>query len=117
VSGARRGARKAESEGVRFVDGVEVSVTWEDPRVTSSGCQIDPKTRCCSPARVDPGRPRERGRKKMAKRSPRPAFPTASRGAKTYAENPSLIAARISRATWLKTGRAPDVKSVFSATS
>src|SRR5437879_13793642 len=43
VSGLAEARAKAESEGVRFVDGVEISVTWEGTTVHIVGLQIDPE--------------------------------------------------------------------------
>src|SRR6266581_4950609 len=42
LSGLAEARAKAESEGVRFVDGVEISVTWEGSTVHIVGLQIDP---------------------------------------------------------------------------
>src|SRR6266568_2813945 len=43
LSGLAEARAKAESEGVRFVDGVEISVTWEGSTVHIVGLQIDPE--------------------------------------------------------------------------
>src|SRR2546427_6649860 len=43
VSGLAEARAKAESEGVRFVDGLEISVTWEGTTVHIVGLQIDPE--------------------------------------------------------------------------
>src|SRR5260221_9980160 len=43
VSGLAEARASAESEGVRFIDGVEISVTWEGSTVHIVGLQIDPR--------------------------------------------------------------------------
>src|SRR5712691_12305743 len=42
VSGLVEARAEAESQGIRFVDGVEISVTWEGSTVHIVGLQIDP---------------------------------------------------------------------------
>ena len=43
LSGLAEARAQAESEGVRFVDGVEISATWEETAVHILGLQIDPE--------------------------------------------------------------------------
>src|SRR6266571_1673223 len=43
VSGLAEARVEAESRGVRFVDGVEISVTWERTTVHIVGLQSDPE--------------------------------------------------------------------------
>src|SRR2546423_12748163 len=43
VSGLAEARTKAESQGVCFVDGVEISGTWEGSTVHIVGLQIDPE--------------------------------------------------------------------------
>ena len=43
VSGLGEARAAAESRGIRFVDGVEISVTWKSTTVHVVGLQIDPQ--------------------------------------------------------------------------
>src|SRR5439155_288560 len=82
---------KAESEGVRFVDGVEISVTWEGTTVHIVGLQIDPEDPVLRSGLESIREGRATRAEKMGEALAAAGVPDSLAGAKTYAENPSLI--------------------------
>ena len=113
VSGLAEARAKAESEGVRFVDGVEISVTWEGTTVHIVGLQIDPEAPLLRSGLESVREGRARRAEKMGDALEAAGIPDSLAGAKTYADNPSLISRSHFARHLVKTGRAPDVKSVF----
>jgi len=113
VSGLAEARTKAESQGVRFVDGVEISVTWEGSTVHIVGLQIDPEDPVLRSGLESIREGRATRAEKMGEALAAAGVPDSFAGAKTYAENPSLISRSHFARHLVKTGRAPDVKSVF----
>ena len=113
VSGLAEARAKAESEGVRFVDGVEISVTWEGSTVHIVGLQIDPENPLLLSGLESIREGRATRAEKMGEALAAAGVPDSLAGAKAYAENPSLISRSHFARHLVKTGRAPDVKSVF----
>ena len=113
VSGLAEARAKAESEGVRFVDGVEISVTWEGTTVHIVGLQIDPEDPVLRSGLESIREGRATRAQKMGEALAAAGVPDSLAGAKTYAENPGLISRSHFARHLVKTGRAPDVKSVF----
>src|SRR5256885_5233526 len=91
VSGLAEARAKAESEGVRFVDGVEVSVTWEGSTVHIVGLQIDPEDPVLLSGLESIRQGRATRAEKMGEALAAAGVPDSLAGAKAYAENPSLI--------------------------
>jgi len=113
VSGLAEARAKAESQGVRFVDGVEISVTWEGSTVHIVGLQIDPEDPVLRSGLESIREGRATRAEKMGEALAAAGVPDSFAGAKTYAENPSLISRSHFARHLVKTGLAPDVKSVF----
>jgi 3',5'-nucleoside bisphosphate phosphatase len=113
VSGLAEARAKAESEGIRFVDGVEISVTWEGSTVHIVGLQIDPENPILLSGLESIREGRAARAEKMGEALAAAGVPDSLAGAKAYAENPSLISRSHFARHLVKTGRAPDVKSVF----
>ena len=113
VSGLAEARAKAESQGVRFVDGVEISVTWEGSTVHIVGLQIDPEDPVLRSGLESIREGRATRAEKMGEALAAAGVPDSFAGAKTYAENPSLISRSHFARHLVKTGRARDVKSVF----
>jgi len=113
ISGLAEARAKAESEGVRFVDGVEISVTWEGTTVHIVGLQIDPEDPVLLSGLESIREGRATRAQKMGEALAAAGVPDSFAGAKTYAENPSLISRSHFARHLVKTGRAPDMKSVF----
>ena len=113
VSGLAEARAKAESEGLRFVDGVEISVTWEGTTVHIVGLQIDPEDPVLRSGLESIREGRATRAEKMGEALAAAGVPDSLAGAKTYAENPSLISRSHFARHLVKTGRARNVKSVF----
>jgi predicted metal-dependent phosphoesterase TrpH len=113
VSGLAEARARAESEGVRFVDGVEISVTWEGTTVHIVGLQVDPQDPVLLSGLESIREGRATRAEKMGEALAAAGVPDSLAGAKTYAENPSLISRSHFARHLVKTGCAPDVKSVF----
>ena len=113
LSGLAEARARAESEGVRFVDGVEISVTWEGTTVHIVGLQIDPANAVLRSGLESVREGRARRAEKMGDALAAAGVPDSLAGAKTYAENPNLISRSHFARHLVKTGRARDVKSVF----
>ena len=113
VSGLAEARTKAESQGVRFVDGVEISVTWEGSTVHIVGLQIDPENPVLLSGLESIREGRATRAEKMSEALAAAGVPDSLAGAKAYAENPSLISRSHFARHLVKTGRARDVKSVF----
>ena len=104
---------QAESEGIRFVDGVEISVTWEGSTVHIVGLQIDPQDPVLRSGLESIRKGRATRAEKMGEALDAAGIPDSLAGAKTFADNPDLISRSHFARHLVKTGRAPDVKSVF----
>ncbi len=104
---------RAEHLGLRFINGVEISVSWKDDTVHIVGLNIDP----ANPA-LDAGLSRIRATRdgraqRIAEALEAEGVPDALAGALKYAGNPELIS-RAHFARYLAAlGYARDVKSVF----
>jgi predicted metal-dependent phosphoesterase TrpH len=104
---------QAESEGIRFVDGVEISVTWENSTVHIVGLQIDPRNPVLRSGLESIREGRATRAEKMGEALDAAGIPDSLAGAKTFADNPGLISRSHFARHLVKTGRAQDVKSVF----
>lgn len=113
VSGLAEARAEAESRGIRFVDGVEISVTWERTTIHIVGLQIDPEDPVLRSGLESVREGRARRAEKIGDALDAAGIPDSLAGARRYAENPNLIS-RSHFARYLAgTGRAPDMKSVF----
>jgi predicted metal-dependent phosphoesterase TrpH len=113
VSGLAEARARAESEGVRFIDGVEISVTWEGSTVHIVGLQIDPLDPVLRSGLESIREGRAKRAEKMGESLAAAGIPGSFAGAKVYAENPDLISRSHFARHLVKTGQAADVKSVF----
>ena len=113
LSGLAEARAEAESRGIRFVDGVEISVTWEGTTVHIVGLQVDPEDPVLRSGLESVREGRARRAEKIGDALEAAGIPDGLAGARRYAENPNLIS-RSHFARYLAgSGRAPDMKSVF----
>ena len=113
TSGLADARDEAAKRGLRFVDGVEVSVTWRDATVHIVGLRIDPQS---GPLRagLEAIRHGRAGRaERIADGLDRAGVPGSLEGARRHADNPELISRAHFARYLVESGRAPDVKSVF----
>jgi len=113
VSGLAEARAKAESEGIRFVDGVEISVTWEGTTVHVVGLQIDPENPVLRSGLESVRAGRTKRAEKIGDALDAAGISDSLAGARDYAENPSLISRSHFARHLVNTGHARDVKSVF----
>ncbi|TSA17737.1 MAG: PHP domain-containing protein [Betaproteobacteria bacterium] len=113
ISGLTEARDQAAALGLRFVDGVEVSVSWGGTTIHVLGLNIDPGNAQLQQGLhgIREGR-RERA-KKMAEDLERAGIPGSLEGAYAYVDNPNLIG-RTHFARFLVEKRyVSDVKSAF----
>lgn len=81
VGGQRAAREAAEALGMRYLHGVEISVTWASRTVHIVGLNIDPRTPRSSTGFTAPATAARRARSRSATRSPRSASkpPTRAR--------------------------------------
>ena len=113
TSGLVEARAEAEERGIRFIDGVEISVTWRGTTVHVVGLQIDARTPVLREALGSIRRGRGKRAEKIAESLAAAGVPDSLAGAKRYAENPDLISRSHFARFLVEAGRAPDVKSVF----
>lgn len=113
LSGLAEARARAESEGVRFVDGVEISVTWDRTTVHIVGLQIDPGNPVLRTGLESVREGRAKRAEKMGDALAAAGVPDSLAGAKSYAENPNLISRSHFARHLANTGYAQDMKSVF----
>jgi predicted metal-dependent phosphoesterase TrpH len=113
TSGLEEARAEANARGVRFIDGVEISVTWRGSTVHVVGLCVDP----ASPALLGGLESIRRGRavraRKIAEGLGAAGVPDALAGAQRHAENPELISRSHFARYLVEAGWAPDVKNVF----
>ncbi len=113
IAGLAEARARARDIGLRFVDGVEVSVSWGGITIHIVGLNIDPAS-----ARLQQGlqairQGRTERAKKMAQDLARVGIPGSLEGAYAYVDNPNLIG-RTHFARFLVEKRyVNDVKSAF----
>lgn len=114
VSGLAEAHSTADALGLRFIDGVEISVTWDDDAsVHIVGLGIDPAHAglCESLAHLRSGR--DLRARKMSDELDKVGIHGAYEGALRYVSNPSLVSRAHFARYIVEIGRAKDVKSVF----
>ncbi|HEY6240497.1 MAG TPA: PHP domain-containing protein, partial [Burkholderiales bacterium] len=98
---------------LRFIAGVEISVTWDGTTVHIVGLHIDPKNAVLRSGLESVREGRAKRAEKIGDALAAAGVPDSLAGARTYAENPELIGRSHFARHLVDTGRAPDVRSVF----
>lgn len=113
VRGLERARAVADAANMRWVSGVEISVTWEANSLHIVGLNFDHENRQLvdALAGVRAGR-RDRARR-MADELARAGIPGTLEGADRHVPNPEMIARSHFARYLVECGIAPDVKSVF----
>ncbi|HZN86858.1 MAG TPA: 3',5'-nucleoside bisphosphate phosphatase [Burkholderiales bacterium] len=113
LAGLAEAREAARAAGMRFVDGVEISVTWRGSTIHVVGLRIDPANAALAGglARVRGGR-LERARR-MAQELKDAGIDGAFEGALRHAENPAMVS-RTHFARYLaEIGAVPEMKDAF----
>ena len=113
TSGLAEARAEAQAHALRFVDGVEVSVTWRSTAVHIVGLRIDPASGPLRAGLEFIRQGRATRAQKIADGLSASGVPDTLAGAKRFAENPELISRAHFARYLVEAGRAPDVKSVF----
>ncbi|MBP9218525.1 MAG: PHP domain-containing protein [Sterolibacterium sp.] len=114
LAGLSEARAAAEEFGVRFLDGVEISVSWgNDQTIHVVGLGVDPDY-----AVLDTGLAQLRGgrdarARRMAQALAEAGIAGAYEGALRYAGNPALVGRSHFARYIVEAGHAPDVRSVF----
>jgi predicted metal-dependent phosphoesterase TrpH len=113
LCGLAEARAQAATLGLRFIDGVEVSITWSGGTIHVVGLKIDPDNRQLQQGLHAIRQGRAERAKKMAQDLARVGIPGSLEGAYAYVENPNLIG-RTHFARFLAEKRyVSDVKSAF----
>jgi predicted metal-dependent phosphoesterase TrpH len=113
TSGLAEARAEAESRGMRFVDGVEISVSWRGTTVHIIGLRVDPHSESLRLGLESIRQGRAARAQKIAESLEASGVPDSLAGAKRYAKNPQLISRAHFARYLVEAGRARDVKSVF----
>jgi hypothetical protein len=113
VAGLAEARAEAAVLGLRFVNGVEVSVSWQDTTIHVVGLRVDPLEDglVAGLASVRAGR-HERARK-MAEQFERIGIPGMLEGASRHAKNPALIGRTHFARHLLERGIVPRLQAAF----
>ncbi len=113
IQGLTEAAQTAGNLGIRFIDGVEVSVTWAQHTIHIVGLNIDP----CNIALLDGLAGIRSGRmeraEKIAHELAKAGIPGALEGALRHAHNPNIVARPHFARYLVERGVARDVRAVF----
>jgi hypothetical protein len=113
LAGLAAAAEAARAAGIRFVPGVEISVTWDDLTIHVLGLGVDPEhaTLAANLDHVRSGRARRAGR--IAAELDSLGIAGSLAGAYAQAENPKLISRTHFARFLVQRGLAADVAAVF----
>ncbi len=113
ISGLAEARNRAEELGLRFIAGVEISVSWDDKTVHIVGLNVDPDQDVLREGLARIRTSRDSRAALIAASLEKAGIPDALEGALAYAGNPELIS-RAHFARFLAShGYARDVKAVF----
>lgn len=113
TSGLDDARAEAKERGLRFVDGVEISVTWHAATVHIVGLRIDPQSAPLREGLQSIRLGRATRARKIAEGLAAAGIPGSLEGARRYADNPELIGRAHFARFLVEAGRASDVKNVF----
>jgi 3',5'-nucleoside bisphosphate phosphatase len=113
TSGLEEAAEAAHEAGMRFVPGVEVSVTWEETTVHLVGLNIDPRSEALAEGLHSIRRSRTSRATRIAAGLAQAGIPGGLEGAMAYVQNPELISRTHFARFLVQSGRARDLRSVF----
>lgn len=113
LGGLAQAREAARAEGMHFIDGVEISVTWRGSTVHVVGLRIDPanETLALGLARVRSGRI-ERA-KRMARELEEAGIDGTFEGALRHAENPAMVSRTHFARFLAEIGAVEDLKDAF----
>lgn len=113
LSGLAEARHAANGHGIRFIDGVEVSVTWEDTSVHIVGLGIDPADVELNAGLAEVRSGRGARAQRMANALAALGIRGTLEGASRYAKNPKLIGRTHFARYMVELGLVADIKSAF----
>ncbi|NJN39719.1 MAG: PHP domain-containing protein [Gammaproteobacteria bacterium] len=113
LSGLQAAREAAREVGMRFVNGVEISVSWEGRTIHIVGLRIDPENETLVSGLETVRNSRAVRAERMADALAAAGIPGSLEGAYAFAENPRLIGRTHFARFLVASGRVRDVKSVF----
>lgn len=113
LSGLAEAAEVAREHGVRFIPGVEVSVTWGGTTIHIVGLGIDPSHATLATNLENVRSSRGRRAERIAAELEAIGIEDSLAGAYDYAENPNLISRTHFARFLVERGIAPDIATVF----
>lgn len=114
VSGQQEAKRAAESIGLRYVSGVEISVTWANETIHVVGLQIDPDNQALKDGLRHTRSGRSQRAHEMAAQLAAVGIADAFEGALTYVGNPELISRTHFARYLVEAGVCSDTREVFA---
>lgn len=113
VSGLAEARLAAAGTGMEFIDGVEISVTWEDTTLHIVGLCIDPAHRVLAEGLANVRGGRGRRARLIAEDLERIGISGSLEGALAYAGNPELVSRTHFARFLVERGHARDTHAVF----
>lgn len=113
IEGLGDAAAAAEKLGLRFVPGVEISVTWAGSTVHIVGLGVDPQSKVLADGLRDTRSGRERRARDMSEQLAAVGIPGAFEGGLRHAGNPELLGRTHFARYLVEIGVCKDVRDVF----
>lgn len=113
TSGLTEARNRAEELGLRLIDGVEISVSWDDHTIHIVGLNVDPAHQALRDGLARIRSTRDSRAALIAASLDQAGIPDALEGALAYAGNPALISRAHFARFLVRHGYARDVKAVF----
>ncbi len=113
LGGLAQAREAAHEHGIRFIDGVEVSVTWTSKTLHIVGVNIDPSDSALRAGLETIRSGRMQRAQKMAESLARVGIGGVLQGALSYAKNPDMIGRTHFARCLIEQGHVKDVKTVF----
>lgn len=113
ISGLAEARARADQLGLRFIDGVEISVSWDDYTLHIVGLNVDPAHKGLQEGLERIRRTRDSRAQRIAQALDEAGIPGALEGALAFAGNPELISRAHFARFLAQHGYARDVKAVF----
>jgi predicted metal-dependent phosphoesterase TrpH len=113
VAGLAEARSAAQARGLRFVDGVEISVSWGGITIHIVGLQIDPGNAELGAGLETVRASRTRRANKISEALDEAGIHDSLAGAMAHVGNPDIISRTHFARFLVDTGRAPDVRTVF----
>lgn len=113
IAGLAAARIAAEHWGLRLVNGVEISVQWEDTTLHVLGLAVDPAVPALQDGLAEIRTGREQRARRMADSLAAAGIPGSLEGARSYAKNPELVSRSHFARYLVATGHARDTNAVF----